>query len=830
MNKYIIYIIFIFIMAATASGALLDDCLLYYSFDSSPNLEINTTTVVDVSGLGHPGVLMNNPTVNVTGVSNQGLSCDGTDDYVNTTYGETIDIADPFTINFWVNTSGLSGKYLFGSAVDNGAADRYNILQIQIESDKLEITVWNKDTNKFNIVRTDDDFNTLFANAGYNMLTVLMNGSDASTWAIYKNAVKLSTTVIQNDGLASSVNLQPVYLCARNRQAVPGYSDMEVDEFSLWNRDLTGDELLELFSLQNPYKLSKLQFSNLNPINGSAIGESTELTYILSNVSVLANVSYYINDTLIYERNESVNGTFNFTFDSTVWNVGWNTIKLIYEDVDNITTQYKYLYVDSEDPEIYYIYPSPTNDTIISTSNPFNVLINATDDFLYEINFTIKNSTGASVYYYKVNTTDVPSHLINVNVSLDFTSVGQEMTISTFAKDTAGRVSNQTIIFYYTNVYLYKCIDAGNLTTLNITVINSSSGLPIQAAIQGSINYTAAGNIDQNYSFLTSDFNASVCLTPAGGSVISSIILLYTVNGTQYNYFQSDVNLSSTRTDIILYVVSDTTQVLFNVKDTYGTNIKNVYIYVDKYDVGTNSYVTSEILNTDNSGNAVGNVILNTQYYRFNLLYNGLIRLIDGPTIVTDVTKNFIIDILGNDYYDNMDKIDNMWYNLSFNNATKNYRFQFIDPDTQVYKKCLKVVRYNFTTGTDLINESCLFSASGTILLNIGSDFDNHTYLGTAYAVTSDGTYFSLDSLEISFAEIYQKFNKDNDKSGVFFSFIFILGILLIGRWHPIASILLAIFSVLLVKWIGLYYISYPIYMVLAVLGATAIWRINRAR
>lgn len=384
--------------------------------------------------------------------------------------------------------------------------------------------------------------------------------------------------------------------------------------------------------------------------------------------------------------------------------------------------------------------------------------------------------------------------------------------------------------------YTYNTVELNNCSrgvpTINFTVLNLSDNTQrVTVDLEGNFNYSFYNSLDGtivlNYSFSSTTNNETVCIYEEGLVVNSSAHLTYTFNSLVYTYFIERTELSNATKLIDLYVAEATSSVQFNVKDTNGNNIEDAYLTIERYDVGTNSYTTVEVLKTDNSGNAIGNLLLNLAWYRVSISYNEVTYLVDGPTLFTSSTKNYVINLLGDDWYDSYDDYKGISYSLIFNDTTNNFRLEYSDPNLVASNVCLKV---GFSNNSVLStqNDSCLAtSPSGVILHNV-VPINGTTYIGTAYAVIN-GLTFVLDTLEKSYATEWA-FYDDENNYGVYVGFLITLSLMMLGIWHPITAVVLMLAGIWFARIIGFYYMSWPMFVGLALLGVIAMYKIGKAK
>lgn len=285
-------------------------------------------------------------------------------------------------------------------------------------------------------------------------------------------------------------------------------------------------------------------------------------------------------------------------------------------------------------------------------------------------------------------------------------------------------------------------------------------------------------------------------------------------------YYLYNTTLSNVTQLVDLFLTPNGTVVTFTVNDQNDDEIKDVYIHILKYDFGTNSHVTTEIIKTDENGQALGRIVQNTQWYKFILFYNGLLYLETDPVKITTSTKNFRINLLS-DYFEFYDDLNGVSTSLTFTNSTKNFAFTFANPTGTSVTACLKVIKRN-TIADTLIEESCTTSASGTILVNIGNNTADNSYIATGRIRFNPD--FVTDVLSIDFNEGYKRWGKD----GIFVTYLVRLTFAMIGIWNPVVAILLLMIADVSMIVMGLFHMSWTVLITYIILGFLTMWRVNK--
>jgi len=238
------------------------------------------------------------------------------------------------------------------------------------------------------------------------------------------------------------------------------------------------------------------------------------------------------------------------------------------------------------------------------------------------------------------------------------------------------------------------------------------------------------------------------------------------------------------------------------------------------YDTGTNSYKTVERLTTDYQGVAIGNIVLNTQPYKFLLYLNGELAFESTNTFITTTSRTFRLN-LREDYFANYNVVQGITSTLTFNNDTKNFAYTFSDASGTIHYGCLKVIRRSIN-GDTVVNDTCLQSAAGSILVNIGNDTGTNTYLANGYVKFDE--QFTTATLSVNFNDVWRTYGLQ----GIFVSSLLIIGISAAALFNPILAVFLAILSFIMTNVLGIFYMDWQYIMVAVIMGGILIFQMNK--
>lgn len=525
----------------------------------------------------------------------------------------------------------------------------------------------------------------------------------------------------------------------------------------------------------------------------------------------------------------------------------WLDFVLEDDDVDVILTRitdYKYLVsIDKVDNADMLKFSSVGDLNVVTLNYNFtvtNASVSFVEPVLEKQNQTITltinksgtiNNTGANLFYNGVNTTTNKSTLANVDIytstftTIDINISALNVTIN-WTYDIFGTLNNENGQIINTQTILQigvdNCTDfemrAVNFSVLlenNETLINSNIAGFFDVWVSDSSN---ARSFNLTWNGVTND--AGICIFPNWTSFRADAQIEYQdVDETfaKKTYYFTNATLDN-QTDLVsLFLTNGTSLVTFNVVDENDDAVQDVIIKVLSYDLTTDSFETTEILKTDSDGTALGQLILNTQWYQFILEFEGKVVLLTEPTKLTSTTRTFRINLVS-DYFANYDVFLGATTSLTFNNATNRFRYTYSDPSGNVRQGCLRLVRRS-VNGDSEVNQSCTSSAASTIILTIPSPVGSNLYIGTG-SVGINPT-FVTDVLEHSFDQAWRQFGL----AGVFVSLLIVLALALAGLPSFIISIVLAVVGLVFVNMLGFYHLNWSILVGLVISAGIFVYR-----
>jgi len=452
---------------------------------------------------------------------------------------------------------------------------------------------------------------------------------------------------------------------------------------------------------------------------------------------------------------------------------------------------------------------------------------------------------------YTLNITYDPSLMTNVNATLYYNNTPYVITglnqSSYYLFNTTIRHAilpealNTTNVTFYWDYYInsnkfntsnkteqiYKMMITGchNKTTrtLNLSFYNFTSSSLINVSFEGVFDvWYQNTSFHRNYSFsITSVNQTGFCIYPSFVNLSSNMTFAYTYSGTLFNYNTFDYTLSNISKSLDLYVVDGTTQVTLNVIDQDDKKLQDVFIYVLAYDTGTNSYKTVERLKTDYVGVAIGNFVLNTQPYKFLLYRNNSLIFESTNTFITSTSRTIRVN-LREDYFANYNIYRGITSSLTYTNSTRNFAYTFSEPTGTIHYGCLKVVRRS-VNGDTTVNESCLSTSAGSILVNIGNTTGSNTYIATGYVLFDDNIV--TDILTIIDSSVWKEVYNDD---GIFVSIFMLLGLSTVAVFNPIAAIFLGLIAFVTTNILGFFHMNWQYLISAIIIGAILMFKLGR--
>ena len=538
-----------------------------------------------------------------------------------------------------------------------------------------------------------------------------------------------------------------------------------------------------------------------NTTDGSGIATCNNCT---------GDLSFTVNGGSLY-FNGSGTGTENATVNNQIYGalVTINATDLLNNSVNtfNVTSGDQTNTTSTGSLKLY-LAPNTTNTVYINGSgyvNNYEYTINTTAQdtgsytitglYTTELNVTASEiGTGAAINEFTINYTGVTNgststttgsaliRLLEGNYTLTFDSTNYTIEYANITAENATQSYEFTA--YYTNTINISFYDEEtgaliNFTTVYLEIISDSQ----------SANYsTNNGTITD--SFLNPD----------------AYTLRYNALGYEDSfYYFTLADRTFNALNLTLLNTSASTDVTINVFDTLGNRLEGAFVKVLKYDITTNNYNIVEILQTNFEGVTEANIVLNNEYYKFIIDYNGQTRLTTNPTYIYGNELSFYVPI-GSQGMEDFFEEAAISGQITYNNNTGLVTFTYSDLDNTATKGCL--YSYTRTNGINtLVNTSCSSTSSGTLYSYATNSSNNWFFSGE---VTKGGVENVISTFNARFDRILEE-----SGSGALYAFLLLATLVFVALFSLEVAVVLAGIVPFLFTLTGLanfnYYVTVPI-------------------
>lgn len=464
-------------------------------------------------------------------------------------------------------------------------------------------------------------------------------------------------------------------------------------------------------------------------------------------------------------------------------------------------------------------YPNPA---IEGETYPINITLNATE----------LNSLNGTLYYNGTaynTTSSIAGSTGTLNTTL-FINPVSENAVKTFFWNYTLNGNNYTSSTYNHTIYF--------INPINVSVSCSAELSPSMCFdFKDELNLTSLdAKIDYNFQFGISNSSYKTVYGSLGNSsnfclcVNSTIYNNYTLGEGEIQYSKSGYadrrfytfstqRLSNSTINNTLYLLpsGSATSFLFDFKDTNLAPYINRYTTLLRWYPNLNEYKIVEMAKTDDKGETIMRVQTEDTDYRVGLYErNGSLITLLNPVrfacISAPCSYSSLVDSEERDYtsFFNVEGL------IEFNETTNIWTLTWNDPTQNTKSMNLLVTRERGDSSYTI----CDVSASGfTGVLTCDSTGYTGTLVATAYRTASPATPIFqkiINTLSSPFAS----------SVGLFFSFILVALLMLIGVYSPVASVILGIIALLPALYMGV--ITLAVFIAIAVLGGIIIHFMKR--
>lgn len=479
---------------------------------------------------------------------------------------------------------------------------------------------------------------------------------------------------------------------------------------------------------------------------------------------------------------------------------------------------------------------------VIDTAETYDssVVETATTSFGIDITYNSSIWTGISTSLWYNGT----AYLTTVTGSGNSLSTSKDLDIPSIEDVNATvnfywniSLTNSTSTYYYLSPTRQQVINEILLEICNISDgpfinINTSSTNPtgsLNATLQTTWTvYDSTGDgdsvIEYSYEDLSElNHNWSFCISPSVGNYTVSLQALADATGySQSNYYLSESQLDGDVNNITMYLLNDSLATLTEiiVVDRGYSGLEDVYGFIQRYDVGSNTYYTIDMIRTDEDGSDLTYLEWYDTWYKFILVQNGQVIKITTPQKISSTPVTIRI---GDDYNYTFQKFNDIIYTLLYNETTQNFVLTYTLPSAEVTSACLEVLKRNVTNTYEICN-SCETSSSATMFCNIASA-GNGTFIANFYATGSMAKIAWLVEFINIREQVYDSLGEEEASSLAFLFAGIVLSFFLI---NPVMGVIGAVLGLGASIAIGFSPISMTSFIAVVMIGGIVIYLIKR--
>lgn len=456
-----------------------------------------------------------------------------------------------------------------------------------------------------------------------------------------------------------------------------------------------------------------------------------------------------------------------------------------------------------------------TQSFSLDVSNASGFVNGSAANFIYmdDVKSLTKTSSGAFDSY--VSSFESPA-INDTSLVANFT---WNYTVTGLVGSESGNISfNQTIV----RIGIDNC-STYTQRAVNFTILRDDTAALVNGSIGGYFEVWV-DDISSYHAFNLSWYNNvthGLCIYPNDTAYNVYAQMEYYDTAGLFNtktYYFTNATLTNVTNLVDLWLTPNGTLVQLTVTDQDDDAVVGAYISILKYDLTTDSFKINQIVKTDDDGQALATLVLNTQWYQFLIVYEGeTVFLSTNPVIQTLTTRNFRINLIDN-FLETYRELVDINTSLTYSNVTKNFVFTWNNPTGTSVEACLEVV--NRGVGGDvLVNESCDTGASGTLIENSGDGAGLFVGTGTVQINPILTNILWVDHTE----KAYQVFGKE----GILMMFLVRLTLALAAIWNPIVAVVLLVLADMGMMVAGLYSFGWDTLLIYAVLAGVTIYRLR---
>lgn len=344
------------------------------------------------------------------------------------------------------------------------------------------------------------------------------------------------------------------------------------------------------------------------------------------------------------------------------------------------------------------------------------------------------------------NSINIPIVYEETNNSFDWTLF---YTIGTTSYNLTTNSYNQTV----SPLNISLCNASSDGLALNFSTYDSSTNLHLNASLEIAINYQVEGassTVFKTYSYASineSKSNWMFCINENDyNATINAVVSYYVDEYDSREYIISDGIIGNFTQNIPLFLTSTSLSDILTVTvlDQNLNAVSDALVYVEKWDVGTDTYYTMGMFNTNDEGQGFFNVVLYNEWYRFIVVLDGEVVKTTTSEKLSSTSKTIHIQLGGENNYI---LFDNIQGDVAYNNDTQVVSFTFVDTSGYTQQGCMECIKTNNNGSVDYYDE-CVTSTAGIISTHL-TENGTYTCYGKILLISEYDNIYKIMDVEL---------------------------------------------------------------------------------
>ena len=250
-----------------------------------------------------------------------------------------------------------------------------------------------------------------------------------------------------------------------------------------------------------------------------------------------------------------------------------------------------------------------------------------------------------------------------------------------------------------------------------------------------------------------------------------------------------------------MLATTDSTSFIVNVVYSNGVDLANAEVKVQRYYPGTGLWATTEILTTNDDGEAIGHILSEDADYKFLIYLAGVSIYNSSSTkIVCETAPCTVTLIIPASVETGYEVVEDLTSTLTYSTSTNVFTYIYSDSSGDFELARLYVLRTFPTNATKYVPcNTTKTGVSGVITCDVSTSL-NGTYQASGY-ITRSGTE-TLDKriTGVRGSSIYNSIGVD----GVLWSIFLLIGIAMLGVARPSLAIIFGAIGMVILSLIGI--------------------------